>query len=209
MRVIDVSNNQGTIDWYRVSRVGKVARWRKIYGAYLKASEGRTYRDNRYKDYKEGATHAGIATGAYHFARPDHNNPESEAENFLHAISGQVRKGDLLPVLDLEVSGSVGAASASLWARRFNKAVHKAVGVWPLFYSYPYFISSMDPSYPIGGGLWIASYGRNDGFRHSVTIPSPWKTCKMHQFTSQGSVDGIRGHVDLNYIKDINSIKRR
>src|SRR6266498_2617287 len=178
-RLIDVSNNQGFIDWKKVARVGRLWPAIKIRGAYLKATEGVNFNDSRFFTYRLAAQGEGIKVGAYHFARPDNNTPEREADHFYSRV-GRPQVGQLRPVLDFETGGHTGAANAEAWARRFCKRYHALTGVWPLFYSYPYFIRGISADTPIGGGLWLANYGINDGKRHKVAVPFPWKKIKLH-----------------------------
>lgn len=190
-KIIDVSSNNGHIDFHKVARAG-------VFGAYIKATEGQSYVDPHFAEKAAAARHAGLHVGFYHFARPDHNSPSDDVHNFLQHAR-RPRKGDLRPVLDFETAGHRGHSNMVAWARDFSQRYHHQTGVWPLFYSYPYFIQSMNPSYPIGGGLWLASYGANDGRRHHASPPSPWKRILLHQFTSNGRVAGVSGNVDVSY----------
>src|SRR5436190_10905515 len=60
---IDVSHYNGTIDWFQVKDYG-------IKFVFAKASEGTTFVDDRYAEYRAGTSAAHIRFGAYHFARP-------------------------------------------------------------------------------------------------------------------------------------------
>src|SRR5581483_5236502 len=136
---------------------------------YLKCTEGHSFTDPNYADWRTAAKAAGLHVGAYHFARPAHNSPESEAAFFLSKL-GRLFKGDLRPALDLEVEEIHGVTE---WARAFNHTVRAKLGVYPVFYSYPDYIAHMGATYPIGDGLWLASYGRNDGKRYPYVVPKP------------------------------------
>ena len=57
---IDVSTHQGAIDWAAVAGDG-------IDAAYVKASEGATFEDDRFAENWAGAKAAGLEVGAYHF----------------------------------------------------------------------------------------------------------------------------------------------
>jgi GH25 family lysozyme M1 (1,4-beta-N-acetylmuramidase) len=175
--IIDLSNVNGHVDWRAVKRAG-------IQAAYLKATEGVTFNDSLYSHHRETAEANGIPTGAYHFARPDRNQALAEAEHFA-AIVGHIAEGELRPALDME------------------QAVDR-LGVGPLFYSYPAFVTAnVHPSKPIGYGLWLAAYDRNDGTEHPYTVPAPWKKAVAHQFTSKARVAGVPGFVDLSHAGSI------
>lgn len=218
-KIIDVSSNQDFINFEKVAwkhdadgdRAGRT----DIYGAYIKVTEGATYVDPRFDRKARAARNAGLKVGLYHFARPDNNAPSDEVHNLLQHGSAFIGKGFLQPVLDFEhpasarshtpggALGHMGHPNPVAWARDFCRRFHDKTGIWPVFYSYPNFIEEyLNPSYPIGGGLWLASYGANDGKRHKFTVPKPWKEAKLHQYTSNGSVNGISGHVDLSYATD-------
>jgi GH25 family lysozyme M1 (1,4-beta-N-acetylmuramidase) len=100
-------------------------------------------------------------------------------------------------MLDLE-DGHAGPELVE-WARAFNHAVHAELGVFPLFYSYASYIAAMRPAKPIGTGLWLASYGRNDGRDHGAAVPKPWRHYLLHQFSSRCRVQGCAGLVDLSH----------
>lgn len=190
-KLIDASNVNGVIDWKAVRKSGVTA-------AFIKATEGRTYTDPDFAWNRAQAAKAGIAIGAYHFARPDDNGPEAEAAHFV-AIVKSLGKYELRPVLDFETSAKLTPANMVDWARRFNKAVRKGLGAWPIFYCYPSMLSALAVTKPIGSGLWLASYGANNGKRNTLVVPRPWRKIILHQFTSRGRVPGIKGYVDLDY----------
>jgi GH25 family lysozyme M1 (1,4-beta-N-acetylmuramidase) len=42
-------------------------------------------------------------------------------------------------------------------------------------FHYPSYITDhVRPDRPIGAGLWLASYGRDDGTDHDAIVPPPW-----------------------------------
>src|SRR6266540_2818609 len=61
---IDVSHWQGTIDFDAVAGAG-------VRFVFAKATEGQTFDDPNYATYRADAAAAGLAFGAYHYARPD------------------------------------------------------------------------------------------------------------------------------------------
>lgn len=198
MLVIDISNVNGPVDWARVAKQG-------IHAAFLKVTEGRTWVDATFDKHRTAAAKVGIHVGGYHFARPDHNDPISEARNFAHAL-GKIRAGELRPVLDFETPSHLTSSQLNRWVRSFNQEVKRLTGVCPIFYSYPSFISGMRLSKPVGCGLWLASYDRNDGKEHPFTVPAPWKKVVAHQFSSRCRVGGCSGFVDLSSAKSINPL---
>ncbi|MBA3476415.1 MAG: glycoside hydrolase family 25 protein [Actinobacteria bacterium] len=187
MKGVDVHGAKGAINWSRVREAG-------FEFAFLKATEGRTFDDERFAFNRAAATAAGLVVGGYHFARPDNNSAASEAAHFLRVC--QVKPGELLPVLDWEHSPPTAA-----WALEFLRTVEAAIGTPPIVYSFPDFLRQTGSHDALSRySLWYASYGPNDGNEHPASPPSPLKAA-IHQFTSRGRVPGISGDVDLNVLR--------
>ena len=187
MKGVDVNGAKGAIDWRRVKADG-------IGFAFVKATEGRTFDDERFSFNRRAAKAAGLVVGAYHYARPDNNTPEAEAEHFLRVA--RPKRGELLPALDWETDPPTAA-----WALRFLRAVESEIGRPPILYTYPEFLRrtghlSDFHCYP----LWYSRFGPNDGQIHAAS-PPPGFRFAVHQFTSAGQVDGIEGRADLNVLK--------
>ena len=91
---IDVSHNNGTINWSQIS-VNKVFAW-------AKATEGYTFNDPNFSTNMVNGSNAGVVMGAYHFARPDNNTAVDEANHFVSIAGSYIGTGFLPPVLDLE-----------------------------------------------------------------------------------------------------------
>jgi GH25 family lysozyme M1 (1,4-beta-N-acetylmuramidase) len=77
--------------------------------------------------------------GAYHFARPDDSPGDAlaEANGFLRVAAPVA--GDLVPVLDLEVAGSLGPERLRAWVRTWLDRVRSVTGVRPAIYAGPTF----------------------------------------------------------------------
>jgi len=198
LRIIDVSDNNGAVDFGEVARAGIAAVW-------VKATEGRTFAAETYEHNLRSARAAGLAVGAYHFARPDHNAPEDEARHFLSFLS--LNAGDLRPALDFETASNLSAAEQVQWARDYNHVVFEEVRRWPVFYSFKSFIEGLGATTPIGGGLWLADYGRNDGAEHAVAPPRPWRRILAHQYTSNGSIPGVHGRCDVSSAEQLAALQ--
>jgi lysozyme len=187
---IDISNNNGSVDWARVKTTG-------VAFAYLKATEGTSFVDGTYAANRSAAKAQGIRVGAYHFARPGKSAPGPQAEHFLtHA---QPTKGELRPVLDLEDHGGLGPADVQRWARGWLDAVERAVGSKPVVYTSPSFwhdrVGNADfAQYP----LWHAQYTK----RPNADVAGAWKAYTIWQHADDGTITGVSGHCDLNRCAD-------
>jgi lysozyme len=185
---IDVSNNNGQVDWSAVSGAG--------YGfAVAKASEGVNFVDNTFAANWSGMKSQGMVRGAYHFARPDDNTAEAEADFFVQTIKSQVgdlEKGDFV-ALDLEV----GTGDLGEWAARWLKKVKDHLGFRPLLYSSPGFIDAhglANRSDLADYGLWLADW------QGSIPAPpAPWQLLALWQDNDDSSVPGVSGNVDGDY----------
>jgi lysozyme len=187
MKGVDVHGDKGAIDWRRVRAAG-------FEFAYLKATEGRTFDDARFSFNRRAAKAAGLTVGAYHFARPDNNTPESEVQHFLRIA--RPKRGELIPALDWETN-----PPTADWASRFLHALENAIGTPPAFYTFPDFLRRTGHfgdfhRFP----LWYSRFGPNDGQVHTANPPQGFRFA-VHQFTSAGHVDGIGGRADLNLLK--------
>ncbi|HET8784409.1 MAG TPA: glycoside hydrolase family 25 protein [Candidatus Limnocylindrales bacterium] len=189
---IDVSHWQGTIDWAKVKGAGKQF-------VFAKASEGIGFEDDMYDRNKAGAMGQGLKFGAYHFARPGSNDPVKEADWFVSTMG--LQRGMLLPVLDIEVTGGLGPTALTNWVKSWLQRVYERTGARAIIYTSPSFWrSNLDNSRWFADNgyamLWVAHWG--------VTSPSMpadnWggKSWTFWQYSSDGTVPGISGRVDLN-----------
>jgi lysozyme len=191
---IDVSHWQGTINWTKVAAAGKTF-------AIIKASQDTTYVDPMYATNHAAAKAAGLWTGAYHFAQPTTalNDAVAEADHFAAVVTLGTK--DLIPALDLEVSGGLSIAALQTWVASWLNEVALKTGVRPMIYTSPAFWTKYmgDSSALADAGyktLWIAHW--------NVTSPLiPANNWGGHgwtfwQYSNCGTVPGISGCVDLD-----------
>ena len=192
---IDVSHWQGTIDWAKVKAAGKKF-------AYIKASEHTSFVDDKYQTNRANAKKNGILVGAYHFARPDSTSGDAaaEADHFIRTAAWV--PGELLPVLDLEVTGGLSSSALQTWVKTFLERVYTKTGERAVIYVSPSFWSTKmaNSTWFAKNGyevLWVAHW--TTGSSPSVPAES-WggKSWTFWQYTSDGSVAGIGGRVDLD-----------
>ncbi|KAF9550608.1 hypothetical protein CPC08DRAFT_322352 [Agrocybe pediades] len=112
---IDVSHWQGNINWGAVKSSG-------VSFAYIKATEGTTYKDPQFSSNYVGATNVGIIRGGYHFARPSESSGAAQANFFLANGGDWSGDGRTLPGgLDLEAGCSGLSQSAMVnWIKDFS-----------------------------------------------------------------------------------------
>jgi len=179
---IDVARYQGNIDWQVISKQG-------IKFAYIKASEGSTYKDPLFKNNVIESKENGIANGAYHYFSAD-SPGEAQALNFLSAASQY--KTDMPYVLDFEVGpgGERGKVISELKA--FLQEIQDSIGIKPIIYttykSYNSYLSNDFTDY----SFW---------FRDLLRVPSFEGNLIFWQYCNRGRLVGIdksQEFVDLN-----------
>jgi lysozyme len=188
---VDVSQYQGRIDWRTVARTQQFA--------IARATLGNSYVDTYYAANLSGARNAHVRIGAYHFAKPgtNYNDAVSEADHFVR--TAKLRRGDLIPALDIEVTGGLGVRALQTWVRTWLTRVAWKVGAKPMIYVSPSFWTTYmgNTTWFANNGyrtLWIAHYGVS-----SPRVPAAnWagKGWTFWQWTSCGRVSGISGCVD-------------
>ncbi|MEA2601683.1 MAG: lysozyme [Acidobacteriota bacterium] len=179
---IDVSHDQGTVDWPAVVQAGYVF-------TFIKATDGETYVDPDFEQNWTGAEAAGLLRGAYHFFRAE-DSPQAQVDLFWKTVGDT---GELPLVVDVEETMGVSAATLISNLTQFLEELQKASGRIPMIYTDPGFWNGLKAttfgSYP----LWVAEYGVAQ-----PTLPAGWTSWAFWQHSESGSVPGIQGAVDLD-----------
>ncbi len=190
---IDVSHNNGPVDWRQVAAGG-------LAFAYAKATEGTGFVDPLFGTNWAAMKQAGLMRGAYHFFHPA-KPVAAQADKFVSVV-GHLAGRDLPPMLDLEetvpqnewtgVTKAKRVALALDWLER----VEKALGRKPIVYTRSGFVQeAFDRAGPLAEYvLWIAHYTSAP----APAIPPGWSAWTIWQFTETGRVSGVKGNVDMN-----------
>lgn len=196
MAGIDVSHWQGTIAWSKVAD--------SYAFAYAKVTEGQSFNDPNYSINRSGAEGAGMLFGAYHFASPDStaNDAVLEADHFASVAAP--RSGELKPVLDVERSGGLSTTALINWVQAWLDEASAKLGTRPLIYSGPYFWRTY-----MGDTTRFAAEGYKNLWVANWDVPEPdvpaqnWggNSWTVWQYSDCGSVPGISGCVDLDWLK--------
>ena len=191
MNGIDISNWQKGLDLDAI----------KADFVIMKATEGLTYTDPTCNGFYAKAKAGGKKLGLYHFARPETNTAEAEANYFVNAIKNYVKTAIL--VLDWESSGKANVT----WAKAWLDKVYALTGVKPMIYMSESVVNAYDWSKVVAGdyGLWVAKYrdstiDKNYDMTNAGTKPSVkwWNGYAMWQWTSKGLLDGYSGDLDCD-----------
>lgn len=190
---IDVSQYQTDIDWAAVAGSGVSFVIARVGGRGY--TEGGIYTDTMFASHAAGAAAAGLQVGAYFFSQAISVQEAQEEAFFVldqlrgHSITGPV-------VFDWESIGrsiarTYGLSTTTLCdcANAFCSII-AAAGYQPMIYfndydGYVKYDLSRILNYP----FWYANYNDTPGFYYDFA---------MWQYTSKGSVPGIKGNVDMD-----------
>lgn len=194
MKIIDVSKWQNKIDWKTVK-----AKNPDITGVFIKATEGVGYTDPFAKTNAQAAAKAGLSIGFYHFASLNtlqvEKDAQAEAQAFVKVVSSFGVTLSLPLVLDIERNDSGLSKEKVLeWVKAFFSELQKLGFQDVALYSYtPFLNQNLPEGHGLGAlKLWLASYTLKPA------IPKGWVGYWLWQYTSKGTVEGIKGGVDLN-----------
>ena len=189
---IDVSSNNGSIDWSQVRHSGASF-------ACVKATEGQDYIDPGFGRKKMRAvTEAGLVPCAYHFLRPRLDRTGAREAAFFTQVIGHAGygKGWLPPVLDVEVNDQgLSPSQMCRYVGSFLRLVRHNLGAKATVYSDRGFIESYLSGCSWLGKykLWIAELGVS-----APRIPAPWSKHLLWQYTWTAQVAGVSGGVDAD-----------
>lgn len=183
----DVSSHQQNVDWGAQAAAGSRFAW-------CKATEGTGYINPYFTQQYTGSYDAGLAHGAYHFARPDGGDPVGEADYFLDNGGGWSADGRTLPaLLDLEgyhnLPANYGLTPTEMqnWIAAFCDRYTAQAGRAPIIYSNYYWYSENVGAWaPEGVPLHLAAYQASAPTR----IPAPWTAWDMWQYSDSGPFAG-------------------
>jgi GH25 family lysozyme M1 (1,4-beta-N-acetylmuramidase) len=183
----DVSNWQGTVDWTTAYKNG--ARF-----AYIKATEGTTYKDPKFNANYTNSYDAGFIRGAYHFARPDSSGGKAQADYFVSHGGGWSKDGKTLPPL-LDIEYPEGAACYGLsqsamrsWITAFVNEVHAKTTRWAAIYTTTAWWTMCTGNtslYSAKHPLFVARYATSVG-----TLPAGWPFYTFWQHADSGTFPG-------------------
>ena len=160
---IDVSGHNESVDWAQHWADGKRF-------AYIKATEGSTFRSSKFSAQYTDSYHAGYIRGAYHFARPDGAPGDIQADYFVDHGGAWSADGQTLPgVLDIEMPYFEGdqcwdltPAEMVAWIKAFTTRYHERTGRHAVIYTGYYW--------------WVDCTGNSAEFRDNPLWLAAWRT---------------------------------
>ena len=187
---LDVSGYQPTVNWPAQYSMG--ARF-----AYVKASEGLSYRSPTFAAQYSGSLNAGLMRGAYHFALPSVSTGAAQADYFINSGGGWSPDGKTMPpLLDIEYNPystlgntcyNMSAAAMVGWIRDFSNRMLARTGRLPMIYTTAGWWSQCTGNSGAFGNqpLHLASYSTYVG-----NVPNGWGTYSVWQYSSTGPFAG-------------------
>lgn len=192
-KIIDVSYHQGEIDWDKVANSG-------IYGVILRIGYYRT-EDERFSEYIKEVKRLGIPYGIYLYSYSSTTNGANiEADLTKNMIS----KYDLNPTLgiyyDIEHWSTSSEDSYNISKSQYDNIIGTYINNVSSYvgakykvkvYTYTNYANNYLGDYARSQIDWIADYRSTCGYKGNYSL---W------QYTSEATLDGIRGFVDMSYL---------
>ena len=184
---IDVSKHQGNIDWNKVKADG-------IEFAIIRIGYGGSepVKDSKFEENYKNARAVGIKVGAYLYS---YANSQSDIDKEKASVKTWLngRKLDLPFYIDVEDKKTQGDLSVSVLSNLVNNFCEfiENLGYWAGIYANKNWLETkLDMNKLNKYTVWVAQWTTNPTYQGSYA---------MWQYTSNGSVNGISGRVDMNY----------
>ncbi|HIX16059.1 MAG TPA: glycoside hydrolase [Candidatus Hungatella pullicola] len=182
-RGIDVSRWQGNIDWEQVAA--------NDVEFVMIGTRSRGSVDPYFHANVQGASEAGIKVGAYIYSLA--TTPEmarEEADFVLNLVKDYPISFPI--AFDAEDSGTLGTLSPQQVSEVINAFCEKIeeAGYYPIVYANDNWLANKIDLSTMHYDVWVARYGK----LHTYSDPIMW------QATSSGSVGGINGNVDIDFL---------
>ena len=187
---IDVSKWNGNIDWNSVKASG--ASYAIIRCGYRGSSTGALITDPKFAANISGANAAGLKVGVYFFTQAVN---EKEAVEEASMVLDLVKKYKIsYPIfLDVESSGGradgIDKATRTAVCKAFCATIQNSGYTAGVYANKTWFTSKIDTGALGSYKIWLAQY---------AAAPSYSGRYNLWQYSSKGSVPGIKGNVDMN-----------
>jgi lysozyme len=180
---VDVSHHQGRIDWKALADDG-------IAFAYIKATEGGSFRDASFATNWAGAAHAGLLRGAYHFFTLCRTGAD-QARNFIAQVPRDPYA--LPPAVDAEsmdpCTNRIPVGNIVQELETFLAQLSAHYGRRPLVYTTAEFHNAHLQGQLLHEQFWIRSLVIPPLFRYQQWV--------LWQYQDRGQRRGLQGPVDL------------
>lgn len=189
-KVIDVSSYQLSINWRQVKESG-------IDCAILKIMQKNLKKDKMFEVNYSGATQAGVdVIGVYNYSyATTASKAKSDARKVLEHLNGR----KVTVWMDVEDKCQQGLGAGLIGVINSYRSVIESAGYdFGLYTGYSFYNKYILPYGGVDCKLWIARYGTNNGKMNAKYQPVVNGNMIGWQYTSNGSVNGIYGKVDMS-----------
>jgi GH25 family lysozyme M1 (1,4-beta-N-acetylmuramidase) len=177
---IDVSTYQGNIDWNAVKN--------EVGFAIIRMGWGQNGVDDYFETNYNNAKAAGVQIGSYLFSyAKDSAGAEAEANHALSLLQGKQFEWPIY--YDIEADALNGDVNGM--ANTFCQILQQNNYFCGIYSSASPLSTEFDGSVLSQYAIWVANYG--------VDYPSFSGDWGIWQYSSEGSVSGISGNVDMDY----------
>jgi GH25 family lysozyme M1 (1,4-beta-N-acetylmuramidase) len=148
-------------------------------------------RDDRFEYYVQQCRAYDIPFGVYYYGKCSDAEAAVQEAEMTWAIAG--RHNPLFYVYDAE-EARLTRSVIETYIKTLKSLGAKKTGLYIAHHLYKKYQLDLT----IVDFAWVPNYGKNTGFVDS----SPAFSCDLHQYTSNGRIDGFPGRVDLNRLMD-------
>lgn len=189
MRGIDVSSYNGSINWDKVKENG-------IDFAIIKAIRKDLNADKRFLENWNGCMKSNVSiAGVYNYSyATTEEKARTDAKSLLKILSG--KKCTIWLDVEDNCQKNLGTKLIAI-INAYAKVIKDAGYDFGVYTGLSFYNSYIKKYGGIKHKLWIARYGKNNGFL-DVKYQPQIKDMVGWQYTSKGIVPGISGYVDLN-----------
>lgn len=186
--VIDIS------EWQVPSSINYDKLSKAIDAVIIRVQYGSNYIDKHYKTHIAEFKKRGIPIAVYAWVRGSSlSDMETEATDFYNRAKAYDPTFWWLDVEEKSMSDMRGGVEK--YRAKLKALGAKKVGVYianHLFKGFNIDVSKFD-------GLWVPTYGANNG-QYTGSNPTATSSYDIHQYTSNGKLDGYSGPLDINRI---------
>ena len=197
MKGIDVSENNGNVDWQAVANAG-------YEFAIVRCSYGRTSKDDRFIENVNGAHAAGLKVGAFHYGYALTREAATEEAEFCHKVIEESGIGLELPVFyDMEDADGYKAKRGFNFSAENVTAICKnfvdSIGYNTGVYASETYLRNLIDWQSLGCAVWNASW--YDGANPEPNPDDNTDGIKgmLWQYTSEAYVGGQQFDADWMY----------
>lgn len=194
-KIIDVSDNQGVINWIKARA--------DVAFAILRSVRGSGKADYQFSNNVAGCRAAGIGFDVYKYSYGKTEAASiTEAQQVVSLLQTHGCGGEVTVWWDMEDKSlrSIGKAQLSKNITAARRVIEAAGYTFGIYCNQDWYSNALDVEAFMDLPWWVARYGINDGEPH--TAPDVWTDLWGWQYTSRGKVSGISGYVDMSILYD-------